>query len=153
MHPKNIYTKLNLNNSYDAFYTLMELGADPLIKNNYNTTPIDYCIKNSLINNLNILYYFRFQVEKEDILQMMETNNYYKLIKHTLWILDNYDRLDIDFSKSELEDILLSKIIHIQHKTTSYHSTNLLQELNHKIYFDDMYKLKMFDIDENKFFN
>ena len=34
-HPKTIYKKIKNTNSYDAFYVLMEMGANPYIRNNY----------------------------------------------------------------------------------------------------------------------
>lgn len=155
-HPGTIYNKfLYTNNSYDAFYLLLEMGCDPNIINNYKNTAIDYCIKNSLINNLNILYYFHHEISKTQIQQLIECNNYFNLIKHTLWLLENYNQLNIDLTKSELENKLLYKIINIQYKTTSYNSDykSILEDLNNKVFFDGCYNIKMFQIDGNIFFD
>lgn len=153
-YPPNLKIKIENNNTYDAFYVLMELGADPNKKNDYGLTPIDYCIKNSLINNLNILYYFGFTLSKDQIDRLMNTNNYYKLIKHALWLIENYNQLNIDITKNEIETMLLTKIMTIQYEVT--YSNNdyleLLKDLNNKIFFDEFYKIKMFKCEENMFF-
>ena len=107
-HPTSIYNKIDDNNSYDAFYILLEMGWDPNIKNNYDNTCIDYCIKNSLMNNLNILYYFHYELTPIEIEELIDCNNYFKLIKHTIWILTNYKMLNVKYSKSNLEYKLLS---------------------------------------------
>lgn len=157
-HPKQhqmIYNRFEgKNNSYDAFYVLLEMGANPNIQNYFNNTPIDYCLKNSLINNLNILYYFHYEISPEQIEIMIASKNYFRLIKHTLWLLNNYKMLNISYTKSQLEDILLTKIIEIQYEITSYSNeyNSLLSQLNNKLYFDKIYNIKMFDIEENMFF-
>lgn len=155
-YPPNLYSnKFPLtNNSYDAFYVLLELGCDPFIKNNYNTTAVDYCIKNGLINNLNILYYFHYKLDKNQLDLILSTKNYYKLINFTLWILENYNQLELNKSKTELENDLLTKIITIQYNATSYNTDLkiLLEELSDKIFFDELYKIKMFKVEENIFF-
>ena len=67
-HPLTLYTKQFTfnNNSYDGFYLLLEMGANPFIKNNLNLTPIDYCFNNSLINNLNILQHLNYQLTERE---------------------------------------------------------------------------------------
>lgn len=152
-HPNTIYNNLN-NNSYDAFYVLLEMGWDPNIKNNFNNTCIDYCIKNSLINNFNILYYFHYELTKGQIEELIECDIYLKLIKHTIWILINYKMLNIDYTKSELEHKLFGKIIDIQLNITEYCSNYdlILKDINNKTFFDNCYNLQMFNIDENMFY-
>jgi len=154
-HPSSIYNKINDNNSYDAFYILLEMDADPHIKNNYNNTCIDYCIKNSLMNNLNILYYFHYELTPIEINELMECDNYFKLIKNTIWLLINHQMLHINnYNKNELENKLLEKIIKTQLNTTSYYSdyNSILRDINDKIFFDNIYNLKMCKIEENMFF-
>ena len=156
-HPKVIYNKLNsILNSYDAFYLLLEMGANPYINNNYNHSPIDLCIKNSLINNLNILYYFGYELTKEQIEMLINIQNYYKLIKHTGWLLHNYEKINKNFdsNKLELENILINKIIEIQRETTTYSSeyNTLKKEINNRLFFDSFYKMDFFKIENNMYF-
>ena len=154
-YPPNLSSRTEItNNSYDAFYILMEAGANPHKKNNYGLTAIDYCIKNSLINNLNILYHFGYSLTRNEINRLMETNNYYKLIKHTLWLLENYNNLNLKITKEELETKLLTKIMEIQYQVTAYNSDfkTLLEDLSNKVFFDNFYTLRMFKIEGNFFF-
>ena len=155
-YPPNLKTKTKFinNNSYDAFYILMEMGADPNKKNKYGLTPIDYCIKNSLINNLNIIYYFGHILNEKDIKRLLNVENYYKLIKHTIWLLENYNCLEINITKNELETQMLSKIMRIQYDVSTYNNDykQLLEDLSNKTFFDDFYNMKMFKIEENMFF-
>lgn len=150
--PKTIYKK-NKTNSYDAFYVLMEMGANPHITNNYGVSTIDYCLKNSLINNLNIIYHFGFELCEENINTMMESTSYYRLIKHTLWLLENYGQYKCSKTKEEMEMCMLSKIITIQLNITNHSNKmkELLNKLNDKIIFDKYYKLKMFDMENNMY--
>jgi len=148
--PSSIYNKIEHNNSYDAFYVLLEMGAIPNIKNNYNNTCIDYSIKNSLMNNFNILYYFHYELSSIEIQELIDCNNYSKLIKHTIWLLVNHKMLNINYSKIELENKLLTKIIKTQ-KNLNYNS--ILQDINDKIFFDQVYNLQMCKIDDNMFFD
>lgn len=153
LHPSTIYNKFDYkNNSYDAFYVLLEMGIDSTIKNKFHNTAIDYCLKNSFINNLNIFYYFHHEISPEQIQIMINCNHYFRLIKHTLWLLNNFNMLNISYTKSELENLLLTKIIEKQVESISYSNNSLLLDLNNQVFFDKMYNIKMFYIEENMFF-
>lgn len=155
-HLKNLYKKFTFtNNSYDAFYFLLEIGYDPHMENNYGITAIDYCIKNSLINNLNILYHFNYCLTTKQLNLLISTDNYYKLLDYSMWLINNYYRLNLDLSKKELENKLLNKIINIQKSITSYSTKydSLLSELTDTIFCDKEYNINLFNVDNNMYFN
>ena len=152
-YPPKLDQKLRYNNSYDAFYVLLELGYNPYVKNNYDNTPIDYCIKNSFINNLNILYHFGYKLNEEHLRLLLSVNNYKKLIKNTLWALENHNIVNVNSGKKEFEIELLTNIVN----TASVYNENIdnrfiLEEMNNKVFFDDFYKIKLFKMDENMFY-
>lgn len=142
-----------INNSYDAFYILLKLGGDPYILNKYGNSAIDYCIKNSLINNLNILYKFNFHLNKKQINNLINNQNYYKLLKNSNWLIKNYDKLNLLYKKDDFTNLMLDKIIHIQKKVTNYSNTknDIENNFNKIIFYDDLFDMYFFDIENNIF--
>lgn len=132
--------KMNQKNNYDAFYYLLELGFCPLKKNHYNMSPIDYCFKYCLINNLTIFIHFGYNFNPNHIEYILNYNNYLSLLKILFWIIEYYPDI---YTKKELENILINKI--------NKDSKTILSLFKKKKYYDNYLNLFMFNYEENTF--